>query len=642
MFVNQPNQQQLPINTYPKWKYVLIVFVLALAFLYAAPNIFGEDPAVQLSGLRDTTISQAQLDQIEQGWEEKGLNPISVTPSSIGAEGVQKVIARFSKPADQLKAREVANDVLNPTLENQDYVTALNLAPATPDWLAGIGGSPMKLGLDLRGGIHFLMQVDMEEALKRQQDQLRRDFIDTLTNQDPSIRGRVEPIENGMLLSFRNEEDAERAYAALFQEHSNRIELSLEEKGGRPVIRGTLNKQKLQEIRDNAIEQNRLILSNRVNSLGVAEPLIQRQGADRIVVQLPGVQDSALAKQILGATATLEFRLVNHEGDVTAARNGRVPPDSKLFESEYGPILVFNEVEVSGEHLTNATATYDSQTNEPIVSVRLDSEGGSKMTRTTTENVNNQLAMILKESRPIFDIKDGKRVLVDSKLEERLISAPNINGPFGSRFQITGRFTEAETRDLATKLRSGALIAPTFIVEERTIGATLGEENIEKGVMSVIIGFALVLAFMLLYYKLFGVVANIALTLNLVLIVCVMSLMGATLTLPGIAGIVLTVGMAVDANVLIFERIREELRAGVRPAQAIDKGYAQALSTIADANITTAIAAIILFAIGTGPVKGFAITLFIGILTSMFTAIFVSRGIVNLMYGGRTVKKLSI
>ena len=500
----------------------------------------------------------------------------------------------------------------------------------------------MKLGLDLRGGIHFLMQVDMEQALKRQQDQLRRDFIDTLTEQEPSIRGRVEPIENGMLLSFRNQDDAERAYEALFKDHTGRIDLQLSEKGGRPIIRGTLNQQMLQEIQNNAINQNRIILSTRVNSLGVAEPLIQRQGADRIVVQLPGVQDSALAKQILGATASLEFRLVNHEADVVSAQNGRVPPGSKLFDSEYGPIVVFDEVEVSGEHLTNATASYDPQTNEPIVSVRLDGEGGSKMTRTTTANVNNQLAMILKESRPIFDIKDGKRVLVGSELEERLISAPNINGPFGSRFQITGRFTEAETRDLATKLRSGALIAPTFIVEERTIGATLGEENIKKGVTSVIIGFALVLAFMLVYYKLFGLVANVALTLNLVMIVCVMSLMGATLTLPGIAGIVLTVGMAVDANVLIFERIREELRAGVRPAQAIDKGYGHALSTIADANITTAIAAIILFAIGTGPVKGFAITLFIGILTSMFTAIFVSRGIVNLMYGGRTVKKLSI
>ena len=642
MFANQPNQQQLPINTYAKWKYVLIVIVLALAFLYASPNIFGKDPAVQLTGLRDTTISQQQLDQITTAWSEAGVEPKVIDPKTIAEGGAATITARFSKPADQLKAREIANDILNPTLENQNYVTALNLSPATPEWLANLGGEPMKLGLDLRGGIHFLMQVDMEQALKRQQDQLRRDFIDTLTEQEPSIRGRVEPIENGMLLSFRNQEDAERGYAALYKDHAGRIDLQLSERGGRPIIRGTLNKQKLQEIKDHAIDQNRVILSTRVNSLGVAEPLIQRQGADRIVVQLPGVQDSALAKRILGATASLEFRLVNHEGDVVGAQNGRVPAGSKLFQSEFGPILVYDEVEVAGEHLTNATATFDSQTNEPIVSVRLDGEGGSKMTRTTTANVNNSLAMILKESRPIFDIVDGKRVLVGSELEERLISAPNINGPFGSRFQITGRFTQAETQDLATKLRSGALIAPTFIVEERTIGATLGEENIEKGVTSVIIGFALVLGFMLVYYKLFGLVANVALTLNLVMIVCVMSLMGATLTLPGIAGIVLTVGMAVDANVLIFERIREELRAEVRPAQAIDKGYGHALSTIADANITTAIAAIILFAIGTGPVKGFAITLFIGILTSMFTAIFVSRGIVNLMYGGRTVKKLSI
>ena len=642
MFVNQPNQQQLPINTYPKWKYVLIIVVLALAFLYAAPNIFGKDPAVQISGLRDTMVTQQQLDQIQKAWADEGVTPLSIDPATIGEQGVNKVIARFSKPAEQLKARELANDVLNPTLENQNYVTALNLAPSTPRWLANLGGEPMKLGLDLRGGIHFLMQVDMDQALKRQQDQLRRDFIDTLTEQNPSIRGRVEPIENGMLLSFRNQEDAERAYEALFKAHADRIDLQLSEKGGRPIIRGTLNKQKLQEIKDHAIDQNRVILSSRVNSLGVAEPLIQRQGADRIVVQLPGVQDSALAKQILGATASLEFRLVNEEADVVGAQNGRIPPGNKLFDTEYGPILVYDEVEVSGDHLTNATATYDPQTNEPIVSVRLDGEGGSKMTRTTAANVNKRLAMILKESRPIFDIVDGKRVLVGSELEERVISAPNINGTFGSRFTITGRFTEPETRDLARKLRSGALIAPTFIVEERTIGATLGEENIQKGITSVIIGFSLVLAFMLVYYKLFGLVANVALSLNLVMIVCVMSLMGATLTLPGIAGIVLTVGMAVDANVLIFERIREELRAGARPAQAIDKGYGHALSTIADANITTAIAAIILFAIGTGPVKGFAITLFIGILTSMFTAIFVSRGIVNLMYGGRTVKKLSI
>lgn len=642
MFVNQPNQQQLPINTYPKWKYVLIIVVLALAFLYAAPNIFGKDPAVQISGLRDTMVTQQQLDQIQKAWANEGVTPLSVDPATIGEQGANKVIARFSKPAEQLKARELANDVLNPTLENQNYVTALNLAPSTPRWLANLGGEPMKLGLDLRGGIHFLMQVDMDQALKRQQDQLRRDFIDTLTEQSPSIRGRVEPIENGMLLSFRNQEDAERAYEALFKAHSDRIDLQLSEKGGRPIIRGTLNKQKLQEIKDHAIDQNRVILSSRVNSLGVAEPLIQRQGADRIVVQLPGVQDSALAKQILGATASLEFRLVNEEADVVGAQNGRIPTGNKLFDTEYGPILVYDEVEVSGDHLTNATATFDPQTNEPIVSVRLDGEGGSKMTRTTAANVNKRLAMILKESRPIFDIVDGKRVLVGSELEERVISAPNINGTFGSRFTITGRFTEPETRDLARKLRSGALIAPTFIVEERTIGATLGEENIQKGITSVVIGFSLVLAFMLVYYKLFGLVANVALSLNLVMIICVMSLMGATLTLPGIAGIVLTVGMAVDANVLIFERIREELRAGVRPAQAIDKGYGHALSTIADANITTAIAAIILFAIGTGPVKGFAITLFIGILTSMFTAIIVSRGIVNLMYGGRTVKKLSI
>ncbi|WP_018625752.1 protein translocase subunit SecD [Kangiella aquimarina] len=629
MFTDQSNQRLLPINTYPKWKYVLILFVIAISLLYAAPNIYGEDPAVQLSALRDASISEQQVNEIEAAWKEEGL-----TPQSVEREGDKLVIARFQSNETQLQAQEIANKILNPTLDEQDYVVALNLAPATPDWLASLGGKPMKLGLDLRGGIHFLMQVDMEQAMARQQEQLRRDFIETLTAEKPSIRGRVETIDNGLLISFRSQEDAERAYTALYQNYIDRIDINLAEQNNRPVVRATFNQTKLQAIQDNAIDQNRLILSNRVNSLGVAEPLIQRQGSDRIVVQLPGVQDSALAKRILGATATLEFRLVNHEADVVAAQQGRVPAGSKLFESDRGPLVVYDEVQVSGDHLTDAFASFHPQNNQPIVSVRLDGEGGARMLRTTTANRGNSLAMILKESVPVFEIKDGKRELVKSNVVETLVSAPRINGAFSTDFFIEGPdFTPANTKDLATQLRSGALIAPTFIVEERTIGASLGAENIEKGIMSVIIGFSAVVLFMLLYYKAFGLVANIALMLNVVTIVAVMSILGATLTLPGIAGIVLTVGMAVDANVIIFERIREELRHGTIPAQAIDKGYSQALSTIADANITTAIAAIILYAVGTGAVKGFAITLFIGILTSMFTAILVSRGIVNLTCG---------
>ena len=638
MIFDQQQQRQLPINTYPKWKYMMIVFVLAIAFLYAAPNIFGEDHAVQISALGDNKISQQQLENIETKWQEAGITPIKVV-----AIGDKKVVARF-QAEDQKNAQKAADLSLNEAGKSQDYVVALNLTSAAPDWMANIGGKPMKLGLDLRGGIHFLMQVDIDKAIDKQKKQLRRDFIDALTGEKPAIRGRAEIVDNGVNVSFRSQEDSERAYTVLFQRFSDRVQLDLSESSNRPIIKATFNPTKLQEIRDNAVDQNRLILSNRVNSLGVAEPLIQRQGADRIIVQLPGLQDSALAKIVLGATASLEFRLVNHDADVSAALNGRVPPGSKLFSSDQGPLVVYDEVQVAGEHLTDAFSGFHPQNNMPIVSVRLDGEGGARMLETTTKNKGKSLAMILQESKPIFEYDEtGKKVFAGSELVEKVISAPRINGQFSTDFYIEGPdFTPANTKDLATQLRSGALIAPTFIVEERTIGASLGKENIDKGVNSVIIGFSLVLLFMLVYYKLFGVVANVALTLNLVLIVSVMSLMGATLTLPGIAGIVLTVGMAVDANVLIFERIREELRDGTSCAQAIDKGYGQALSTIADANITTMIAAIILFAIGTGPIKGFAITLFIGILTSMFTAIVVSRGIINLMYGGKSVEKLSI
>ncbi len=638
MIFDQPNQVQRPINTYPKWKYVLIVLIIAVAAIYAMPNIFGENPAVQMTGLRDTEISQTQLTEIEEEWQQQQLTPIAVEQSTN-----QKVIARFSSTDSQLMAHGIANNYLNPDVRNTDYVVVQSLAPATPDWLRSLGGKPMKLGLDLRGGIYFLMQVDMDKAVEKQKEQISNDFKRTLLDHDEGrIRGRIEVIDNGLLLQVKPS-DIERAYSALFQGYSDRVLLERITRNDIDLIRATFTDAKLKEIQDMAVDQNRLILSERVNSLGVAEPQIQRQGADRIVVQLPGIQNSAEAKQTLGATATLEFRLVNHDAMAGYVPGDQIPAGSTEFIDNFGrPIIVFDEVKVTGDHLIDARAAQDQQTQQPIVSVNLDSVGGAKMLETTVKNVGKRLAMVLVESVPNFEDVNGKRTLVGSTTKERLISAPNINSEFGDRFQIQGSFTPAQTKDLALNLRSGALVAPTFFIEERTVGPTLGAENIEKGMQSVMIGFALVLIFMLVYYKLFGMVANIALTLNLVLITAIMSILGATLTLPGIAGIVLTVGMAVDANVLIFERIREELREGSAPAQAIDKGYAQALSTIADANITTMIAAIILYAIGTGPVKGFAITLFVGILTSMFTAIFVSRGIVNLIYGGKTVKKLSI
>ncbi len=636
MFFDQPNQVQRPINTYPKWKYFLIVFVIAIASLYALPNIFGENPAVQMTGLLDHKITQQQLSQVEQKWQAQGLEPIAVEQAD-----AQKVIARFNDGESQLKAQEVANDFLNPDSKNADYVVAQNLAPATPDWLRNLGGKPMKLGLDLRGGIYFLMQVDMEKAVEKQKEQISSDFKRTLLDLEPRVRGRLEMIDNGVILQVKPK-DIERAYSELFKSYSDRVLLERVTRNGIDIIRAIFTDTKLKEIQDAAVDQNRLILSERVNSLGVAEPQIQRQGTDRIVVQLPGVQDSALAKQVLGATASLEFRLVNENAMAGYSSGDRVPVGSTAFVEDGYPVVVYDEVQVTGDHLIDAYPGLHPDTQQPIVNVKLDSVGGGKMLETTVKNVGKRLAMVLVESVPEFKLIDGERKLVGSTQKERLISAPNINGEFGTDFYITGQFTQAETKDLALNLRSGALVAPTFFIEERTVGPTLGAENIEKGFKSVVIGFALVLIFMLIRYKFFGLVANVALTLNLVLIMAIMSILGATLTLPGIAGIVLTVGMAVDANVLIFERIREELRAGTGPAQAIDKGYAQALSTIADANITTMIAAIILYAIGTGPVKGFAITLFVGILTSMFTAIFVSRGFVNLIYGGRKLKKLSI
>ncbi|WP_251359983.1 protein translocase subunit SecD [Kangiella sp. TOML190] len=637
MFFDQPNQVQRPINTYPMWKYFLIVAVIAIASLYALPNIFGEDPAVQLTGLRDSKISEQQLVEVEDAWKAKGLDWIAIEQ-----DNEQKVIARFNDGESQLKAQEVANAILNPDPKNANYVVAQNLAPATPDWLSNLGGKPMKLGLDLRGGIYFLMQVDMDKAIEKQKEQISSDFKRTLLDLEPRVRGRIEMIDNGLILQVKNK-DIERAYSALYNGYQDRVLLERVTQNGLDIIRATFTDAKLKEISDAAVDQNRLILSERVNSLGVAEPQIQRQGSDRIVVQLPGVQDSALAKQVLGATASLEFRLVNEDAMAGFTAGDRVPVGSTEFVDEDGlPIVIYDEVKVTGEHLIDAFPGLHQETQQPIVNVKLDSVGGAKMLETTVKNVGRRLAMILVESEPEFAIIDGERKLVGSNQKERVISAPNINGQFSTDFYITGRFTQAETKDLALNLRSGALVAPTFFIEERTVGPTLGAENIEKGFKSVLIGFALVLVFMLVYYKLFGLVANVALTLNLVLIMAIMSILGATLTLPGIAGIVLTVGMAVDANVLIFERIREELRAKTKPAQAIDKGYAQALSTIADANITTMIAAIILYAIGTGPVKGFAITLFVGIMTSMFTAIFVSRGIVNLIYGGKQPKKLSI
>lgn len=633
MLFNHP--QQRPINTYPLWKYLLILVVIVISLLYATPNIFGEDPALQISGNKGTEITEATLAEVDAALREANIQPVATD-----LENGQAVI-RFADTNSQLLAQSVANRVLNE--DRQNYVVAQNLAPATPDWLSGLGGKPMKLGLDLRGGVHFLMEVDMNEAIGTQVESYIDDFKARLREERISYSAISPDSDNGIQARFRTDELRDQALDYLVGNFRD-LQFRDLDSGGQYLIRARFTEPKLQEIRDYAVQQNIATLRNRVNELGVAEPLIQRQGAQYIVVDLPGVQDSTTAKEILGATATLEFRIVNPNANVQDALRGRVPSNSELMESREGePLVVYKRVALTGEHVTDAYSDFDQQTSMPIVSVRLDGQGGSKMNRLTKDNVGNRMAMILKETKAVYKVEDGERVRTDkTRTEWDLVSAPNIRGQFGNRFQISGNFTPKETRDLSLILRSGSLIAPVYFVEERTVGPSLGQENIDQGFKSVIIGFALVLVFMAVYYRVFGMIANLALTMNLVLVVALMSVIGATLTLPGIAGIVLTVGMAVDANVLIFERIREELRDGVRPAQAIHNGYDRALSTIADANVTTLVAAVILFAIGTGPVKGFAVTLMLGIITSMFTAILGTRAVVNLIYGGKSVKKLAI
>ena len=511
----------------------------------------------------------------------------------------------------------------------------MNLAPDTPEWLKSLGGSPMKLGLDLRGGVHFLMEVDMNTAIAKSLEDMVGGFRTSLREEKLRYRG-VKQVSDGVEIQFRDQETLDKAEFFL---KNNNPDFVFEEKNGL-IIKASMSEQRLAEARAYAVEQNITIIRNRVNQLGVAEPLVQKQGADRIVVQLPGIQDTAKAKEILNATATLEYREQDLENDPQVALRGRVPPGSELFEYEGRPVLLKKQVIVTGDHIIDSNAGVD-QYGLPKVSISLDSKGGAKMARFTKDNVGTPMATLFIEFKSTGERDEAGKLVFEEK--RRVINIATIRGHFGSNFETTGLDSPKEARDLALLLRAGALIAPIQIVEERTVGPSLGQENIELGMQAIIWGFLLVLAFMVMYYKKFGMVANLALAVNLVMIVGVMSMIpGATLTLPGMAGIVLTVGMAVDANVLIFERIREELREGRSPQQSIHHGYDSAFSTILDANITTFIAALILFAVGTGPIKGFSITLMIGIATSMFTAIILTRAVVNGVWGGKRLEKLSI
>jgi preprotein translocase subunit SecD len=627
------------MNKYPLWKYLLIAAVLVVGAVYALPNLYGEDPALQISASRVVNVDASTVDRVKSVLDLKNIKYRTV---SLDEQGIK---VRFDDTETQLRARDLVQRELG-----DNFTVALNLLPATPAFLAGLGGRPMYLGLDLRGGVHFLMQMDMEAVVSKAEESYASD-VRTFMRQDKIRYLTVSRRAGGGLrVRFRSEEERDKA-RDLIREKIRELAL-VDARGDRSFdLLVNLSEEALREKNRLALEQNMTSLRNRVNELGVAEPIIQQQGAERIVVQLPGVQDTAKAKEILGRTATLEIKLVDEEHDVQGAVAGRVPPGSRIYKYRDGrPILIKNRLVYSGDNIVDAAPGFDSRSSSPIVSITLDSRGAAINQRVTGENLNKRMAVIYIEVRsrekldanglPVLD-ENGEPVRIKERIEE-VITAPVIRAQLGKRYQIEGLDSMEEANDISLLLRAGALAAPITIIEERTIGPSLGADNIEKGFQSILIGFVAVMIFMLVYYKIFGVVADTALLLNLVLIVALLSLFQATLTLPGVAGILLTVGMAVDANVLIYERIREEMRIGNTPQAAIHAGYEKAFGTIADANITTLIAAIMLFNFGTGPIKGFAITLSIGILTSMFTAILVSRSVVNLSFGGRRLKSLPI
>ena len=619
------------MNHYPMWKYLLILLIVAAAALYALPNLYPNVPAVQISH-ESGELSDTTLNVVKKAFAKNGI-------ATQGEEQQDnKLLMRFSDDETQLKAQDIAKD----TLDGQ-HVVALNLAPATPNWLRSLGASPMSLGLDLRGGVHFLLQVDMDAAKNKAINNYVSSFRTSLRE---AKQKRFSVTENNgqVNVKFRDAESRVTGLEVLRSEYGNELAFDENEESGDYFVTAKISEEALNEIQTLAVQQNIQTLRNRVNELGVAEPVIQQQGAERIVVQLPGVQDTAKAKEILGATATVEFRMVDEQNDpFAAAESGRVPVGSVLYyeRDSKNPILLKRSVMLTGDRVINATSGFD-ENGTPAAIITLDSQGANRFSKVTGENIKKLMAVVFIDNKTITVNKDGEKIRKTIKSEE-VISVARIQEQLSKRFQIEGLDSTHEALKLSLLLRAGALAAPVEIVEERTVGPSLGKQNIELGKKSILIGLMLVMIFMLLYYKVFGLAANFALAANLILIIGVMSLIpGATLTLPGIAGIVLTVGMAVDANVLIFERIREELRIGNSPQASIHAGYAKALSTIADANITTLIAAVVLFVFGTGPIKGFAVTLSIGIVCSMFTAIMGTRALVNLYYGNKKTPSLAI
>ncbi|MFB2705119.1 protein translocase subunit SecD [Marinobacter shengliensis] len=616
------------LNKYPLWKNLIIVFALVIGFIYALPNFFPDDFAIQVTGARGSTeVDQRVLDRALGALESRG---IEVKESSLED---RNALIRLNSSDAQLRARPAVQAALG-----NDYLVALNMAPSTPGWLRRLGAGPMKLGLDLRGGVHFLLEVDMDTAVSQRLEafsgQIKREL------RDERIRYRGGDVEGNreIVLSFRDSESRSAAFDLIRRQY-NEFLLNESTREGEFLLALTLSEAEVRNIQEYALEQNLTTIRNRVNELGVAEPLVQRQGADRIIVELPGVQDTAQAKRVLGATANLEFRM--------EARQDTPGAETEQFGFRDNPqrtARLERDVIATGNNVANAQQAFD-ENGQPQVNITMDSVGGDLMNRATRNNVGRRMAVLFIEFRTETEAQevDGEIREVEKRIVEKgLISLATVQSALGSSFRITGLDSIPEAAELALLLRAGALAAPMYFVQERTIGPSLGQKNIDAGVTSVAFGFALVLIYMLVFYRGFGVVANVTLTLNLMLLLACMSILSATLTLPGIAGIVLTVGMAVDANVLIFERIKEELKSGAPPQSAINAGYGRAFVSIFDANITTLLVAVILFAMGSGPVKGFAVTLSIGILTSMFCALVVSRAIVNVVYGGRRVEKLSI
>jgi len=610
------------MNRYPVWKYAIIVVVLLVGLIYALPNFFGEAPAVQVSSGKSTI----KIDTGTQARVVEALKAAGLAPDLLTLDG-NSVRARFATTDEQLKARDVLQRTLVPDPSDPPYVVALNLVSRSPSWLAALRAHPMYLGLDLRGGVDFLLQVDMKGAIDKKAESFANDLRSGL--RDKSVRGAA-VTRNGQTIEVRFRDAAAlEATKALIQDQFADLTTTDSQDGSEWRLTATIKPEAARRLQDAALKQNITTLHNRINELGVAEPVIQQQGLDRIVVQLPGVQDVAKAKDILGRTATLEMRLVDESAEGRAAETGSGPVpfgSEKFLDREGRTVIVKKQVLVTGENLTDAQPGFDSQTHQPKVDLTMDAKGGRIMRDVSRENFRKRMAML------IFEKGKGE-----------VLTAPSINGELGNRFQISGSMNVVEANDLALLLRAGSLAAPMEIIQERTIGPSLGADNIQKGFDSVMYGFAAIMVFMCVYYMLFGLFSSIALAVNLLLLVAILSMLQATLTLPGIAAMALAIGVAIDSNVLINERVREELRNGASPQAAIHAGYDRAWGTILDSNVTTLIAGVALLAFGSGPVRGFAVVHCIGIVTSMFSAVFFSRGLVNLWYGRKKkLKSLSI